>query len=192
MKITENNVVEQLHMKNEKALFYVVDQYGGIIKAIIRKYLGNLELIQDECLDDVLLLIWNNSSHYDPSKNTLKNWIAVITKHKAIDYQRQYTKFLLQQEFEDHMLVDFKDAEMKMMETILSSQTEQLLSTLKKEDQTLFIQHYGEQKTVEELAEAQGVHTSVLYNRLSRGRKKLRAVFKKSSMKRGNLDERII
>lgn len=185
MKITENNVVEQLHMKNEKALFYIVDQYGGIIKAIIRKYLGNLEMIQDECLDDVLLLIWNNSSHYDPSKNTLKNWIAAITRHKAIDYQRQYHKFLKQQQFKDHMLVDFKDAETKMMDTILSSQTEQLLSNLKREDQTLFIQHYGEQKSIEELAEAQGVHKSVLYNRLSRGRKKLRAVFKNKLNEKG-------
>lgn len=45
MKITEENVVEQLMMKNEKALFYIVDQYGGIIKSIIKKYLSNLEII---------------------------------------------------------------------------------------------------------------------------------------------------
>lgn len=178
MKITEENVVEQLLLKNEKALFYIVDQYGGIIKSVIRKYLGNLEIIQDECLDDVLLLVWNNIIYYDESKNSLKNWIAAITKHKSIDYQRQYNKFLLQQEFEDHMLVDFNNAETKIMENIFSSQTEQLLSSLKKEDQLLFIQHYGEQKSVEELAKVQGVHKSVLYNRLSRGRKKLRAIFK--------------
>lgn len=124
MKITEQNVVEQLHKKNEKALFYAVDQYGGFIKAMIKKYLGNLEMIQDECLDDVLLLIWNNSIHFDPSKNTFKNWIAAITKHKAIDYQRQYQKFLQQQQCENHMLVDFNDAETKLMDTVLSTQTD--------------------------------------------------------------------
>jgi len=95
MKITEKNVVEQLIMKNEKALFFIVDQYGGIMKSIIKKYLGNLESIEEECLDDVLLLIWNNIMYYDDSKNSLKNWIGAITKHKAIDYQRQYKKFLL-------------------------------------------------------------------------------------------------
>src|SRR5699024_8517635 len=110
MKITEENVAEQLLQKNEKALFYIVDQYGGIVKSIIRKYLGNLEIIQDECFDDVLLLIWHNINYYDKSKNSLKNWIAVITKHKSIDYQRQYKKFLLQQEVEDHMLIDFNHA----------------------------------------------------------------------------------
>ncbi|MFF5997090.1 sigma-70 family RNA polymerase sigma factor [Lysinibacillus sp. KU-BSD001] len=178
MRITEKNVVEQLIVKNEKALFYIVEQYGGTIKAIIKKYLGSLEMIQDECLDDVLLLIWNNIMYYDENKNSLKNWIAAIAKHKSIDYQRQYKKFLLQQEFEDHMLVDFQSVEAQVMDNMLSSQTEQLLSSLKKEDQLLFIQHYGEQKSIEELSHAQGIHRSVLYNRLSRGRKKLRTVFK--------------
>jgi len=30
MPFLEENVVEQLIVKNEKALFYIVDQYGGI------------------------------------------------------------------------------------------------------------------------------------------------------------------
>src|SRR4051812_15685120 len=98
MKITEENVVKQLKFKNEKALFYIVDHYGSTIKMIIQKYLGNLKMIQDECLDDVLLLIWKNIDSYDKTKNSLKNWIAAITKYKAIDYQRQYKKFLNQYE----------------------------------------------------------------------------------------------
>ncbi len=178
MKIREENVVEQLIIRNEKALFYIVDQYGGIIKAIIKKYLGNLEIIQDECFDDVLLSVWQNIASYDKNKNTIKNWIAAITKYKAIDYQRQYKKFLLQSELEDYMLVDTNSAETEIIENTLSSQTEQLLSSLKKEDQLLFLQHYGEQKSIEELAKEHGVHKSVLYNRLSRGRKKLRAAFR--------------
>ena len=177
MKITEDNVVEQLSLKNEKALYYIVDQYGGIIKSVIKKYLGNLEIIQDECFDDVLLLIWKNIASYDKSKNSLKNWIAAITKYKAIDYQRQYKKFLLQHELEDHMLIN-NLVETESIENTLSSRTEQLLSSLKKEDQLLFLQYYGEQKSMEEIAKEHGVHKSVLYNRLSRGRKKLRAAFR--------------
>ncbi|MED3552732.1 sigma-70 family RNA polymerase sigma factor [Cytobacillus praedii] len=178
MKITDENVVEQLKVKNEKALFYIVDEYGGTIKSIIRKYLGNLEIVQDECLDDVLLLVWKNIESYDENKNSLKNWIAAITKYKSIDYQRQYKRFLQQYELEDHMLEDFNRIETKIVENTLSDQTEKLLSSLNKEDQRLFLQYYGEQKSIEELAKEHGVHTSVLYNRLSRGRKKLRAVFK--------------
>ena len=31
MKITENNVVQQLQKRNEDALHYVIDHYGGIV-----------------------------------------------------------------------------------------------------------------------------------------------------------------
>ena len=178
MEITEENVIEQLIKKNEKALFFVVDQYGGIIKAVMKKYLGNLEIIQDECLDDVLLLVWENITSFDSSKNSLKNWIAAITKYKAIDYQRQYKRYLQQHELEDHMLIEHTPVEAHAVENMLSSETEQMLSSLKKEDQVLFLQHYGEQKSVDELAEERGVNKAVIYNRLSRGRKKLRAAFR--------------
>ncbi|MFJ8064547.1 sigma-70 family RNA polymerase sigma factor [Psychrobacillus sp. NPDC096426] len=177
MKITEENVVEQLKLRNEKALFHIVDQYGGTIKMIIQKYLGNLEIIQDECLDDVLLLVWRNIDSYDKSKNTLRNWIAAITKYKAIDYQRQYRKFLNQSELTEEMLVSSNDVEELIIENTLSSQTEKMLVFLKKEDQLLFLQHYVEQKSVEELANERGIDKSVIYNRLSRGRRKLRKLF---------------
>lgn len=38
MKITEKNVVQELRKRNEKALYFVIDQYGGLIKSIVRKH----------------------------------------------------------------------------------------------------------------------------------------------------------
>ena len=39
MKIGEKNYIQQLQLHNEKALMYVIDEYGGLIMAIIRKHL---------------------------------------------------------------------------------------------------------------------------------------------------------
>lgn len=47
MKITEENVIKQLRKRNEKALYFVIDQYGGLIKSIIRKHLSSLEDVID-------------------------------------------------------------------------------------------------------------------------------------------------
>ncbi len=92
MKITEENVVNQLRKRNEKALDFIIDQYSGLIKSIIQKHLASFEDVQEECMDDVLLVIWNHIEEYDEEKNTLKNWIAAITKYKSIDYARKYAK----------------------------------------------------------------------------------------------------
>lgn len=39
MKINEENFLDQLKKKNEKALDYVIDTYGWIIKSVIKKHL---------------------------------------------------------------------------------------------------------------------------------------------------------
>ncbi len=181
MRINDSNVVQQLTKRNEKALYYIIDCYGGLIKKVIQKYLYNLESIQEECLDDVLLLIWDNIHSYDESRNSLKNWVAAIAKYKAIDYQRKYKRYLEQKDIHDEMVESPFDVEAHVTRNMLSSTTEKMLSYLKKEDRTLFIKHYAEEKNIEELENETGLERSVLYNRLSRGRKKLRSLFQGNS-----------
>ncbi|KAJ53721.1 RNA polymerase sigma-70 factor [Clostridium tetanomorphum DSM 665] len=43
MKINEENFIRYLKKKNEKALDYIIDVYGGLIKSIVKKHLYNLE-----------------------------------------------------------------------------------------------------------------------------------------------------
>lgn len=179
MKITEENVAYQLRNRNEKALYFIIDQYGGLIKSIIQKHLASFQDVQEECMDDVLLAIWNHIEKYDEEKNTLKNWIAAITKYKSIDYARKYAKTVnkkgLDQIVEIAMHTTPKNE--------ISNDMEHILNHLKKNDKEIFMRHYVEEDSVEDIAEKMGVKTSFIYNRLSRGRKKLRALFLHNRMK---------
>ncbi|WP_286674445.1 sigma factor, partial [Clostridium sp. ZBS14] len=85
----EENFIFELKKKNEKALYYVIDNHGWIIKSVVKKHLYNLQSIQDECINDILLGIWNNIEKFDSSKGSFKNWIAGISKFKCIDYKRK-------------------------------------------------------------------------------------------------------
>ncbi|MFD4820907.1 DNA replication protein [Peribacillus butanolivorans] len=40
MKVTENNVVQQIQNKNEKAISFIINQYGGLLAAIIKRHLN--------------------------------------------------------------------------------------------------------------------------------------------------------
>ncbi|MCU4990417.1 sigma-70 family RNA polymerase sigma factor [Bacillus cereus] len=180
MKITEENVAMQLRKRDEKALYFIIDQYGGLIKSIVQKHLASFQDVQEECMDDVLLAIWNHIEKYDEEKNTLKNWIAAITKYKSIDYARKYAKTVnekgLDQIGEIAMHTDTTKNEM-------SNDMEHILNHLKKNDKEIFMKHYVQEDSVEDIAEKMGVKTSFIYNRLSRGRKKLRALFLHNRMK---------
>ncbi|MGF7186815.1 DNA-directed RNA polymerase specialized sigma24 family protein [Desulfitispora alkaliphila] len=73
-------------------MYYVIDNYGGLIKSIVGKHLYNLQHLHEECLDDVLLAVWDNIDSFYPEKNSFKNWVAAIAKYKSIDYKRKYLK----------------------------------------------------------------------------------------------------
>ena len=73
MKITEKNYIQQLQLHNEEALIYVIDMYGGLLKAVIRKHLFTMPHKQEECMNDVLLSIWEHAASFDDKKNSFKN-----------------------------------------------------------------------------------------------------------------------
>ncbi len=62
------------------------------------------------------------------------------------------------------------------MEEELSYEVDVLLNNLKKEDKELFISYYIEDKETEDIAREKGIKKSSIYNRLSRGRKKLKDI----------------
>ena len=51
MKITETNFVEQLKEHNEKALSYMIQQYGGLLSSVVNRHLRLLKEYREECLN---------------------------------------------------------------------------------------------------------------------------------------------
>ena len=73
MKITENNFIEQLKEHNEKALSYMIQQYGGLLSSVVNRHLRLLKEYREECLNDVFLGIWKNIGYYDEEKSSFAN-----------------------------------------------------------------------------------------------------------------------
>lgn len=174
MKIGEKNYIKQLKLHNEKALAYVIDEYGGLLMSVIRKHLFYLPERQEECFDDVLLKIWQNIESFDENKNTFRNWAAAVAKYQAIDYLRAYQKEGQTVNIEDAVIVHEDRALTEMIEKEVSREVEKMLSCLKPRDRELFYKLYVEEKSIGEVSLETGMKQEVIYNRLSRGKKKLR------------------
>lgn len=178
MKIDESNFVSGLINRNEKALDYVLDNYGWIIKAIVRKQLYNLESVQDECINDILLGIWNNIESFDKSKNQFKNWVAGIAKFKSIDYKRKYLKTLAYENIDDIELSIPDTTHEEVIKNELDNDVAAMLNCLKEKDRDLFYKLYIDEKDMDDVSKETGLKREVIYNRLSRGKKKIKDMFK--------------
>lgn len=98
----EENLVEQITKKNSKALDFLVDSYGNLLHKVIFSVLGPYgeRGVKEECLNDVLLSIWDNIAMFSGSPEKFPHWICVIAKYKSIDYQRKLVKD------KDHLNID--------------------------------------------------------------------------------------
>lgn len=175
MKITEENFICELQCRNEQALEYVITNYGWIIKSVVKKHLYHLENYHEECINDILMGIWNNISQFDPSRNTFKNWVAGISKFKSFDYMRKYLKDLEHTNIED---VE-ENISTKSDEFLIDEENtyDRLLACLSEKDRDLFTRLYIEEQHIEEISHQTGLKTEVIYNRVSRGKRKIRQLF---------------
>lgn len=175
MDISDESLARLISKGNEAAFEELVRLYGGLIKSIVHYHLRDISMWQEDCINDVLLKIWQNIHRFDPDKSTLKNWIGAVAKYRAIDYKRRYCKALMQGELNENTADRRAEAELIRSET--EEEIESLLAALSPEDREIFRKRYILDIPIEEIAKSYNKTTGYIYNRLSRGRKKLRNLF---------------
>lgn len=177
MRITEKNFITRLRRKDEKALNYIVEQYGGLMYAIVRKQLIHLPDMHEECINDVLLAIWQHIDRYDESRSSFSSWLAAVCRYKAIDCRRRWLHKMQEQPLEDVIWMEDARSRVELLEQEVFEETEQILSCLKEDDRSLFRQIFLEGVPVEEAAQQFGISRSNVYNRVSRGKKQIRKLY---------------
>ncbi|MFF2889668.1 sigma-70 family RNA polymerase sigma factor [Paenibacillus sp. NPDC057967] len=172
MGMTEENIVKHIKKRNERALAFIVKTYGGLLAAIIKRHVQFNEQEYEECLDDVLLAIWHHIDSFDEERNTFKQWIAAIAKHRAIDYQRRMLRrnqHVVSADITDELVY-------KQPGPTPSHDVEEVLEQLSDTERVVFEKYYLEGVPSREIAQQMNVKESWIHNKLSRGRSKLRDI----------------
>ena len=180
-RITEDNYIERLRLRDERALEYVIDEYSGLLYSILRKSLVTIPDKVDECIDDVLMKIWTHIEDYDENICSFKGWIAAIARYQSIDYLRKATREDRggKKEYIEDGLVEpgSLDSRLSQIEETIDDEIEQILSCLAPDDRELFRRLYIEEDDIDNVSKDLGMSKPLLYSRVSRGKKKLRKFF---------------
>lgn len=178
MRVTDENVVQQIILKNEEAIPYLLKTYGGLLNAIIRRYLNGNPQDIEECIADVLVSIWFHIGSFDPTKNEFKQWIAAIAKYRAIDYMRKSEKL------KQHMSKVEFDERITRQPSLIQDRHDisNLLKGLNNIERKIFEKYYVEGVSSKEIAHEFQAKDSWVHNKLSRGRKKLKTILLKDEV----------
>lgn len=167
-------IVKYIKKCNQKGMEMLIDSYNGLLTSVIRKHLNSLLIYEEECISDVLFLIWENIEGFDSKRNTFKNWICAIAKYKAIDYKRKYISKI---NLEINNNISYIDENLARVE--IEEEINEILNFLNDKDKELFTRYYLDGYKLEEIAIETNNNVSNLHSRLSRGRKKIRKIFSK-------------
>ncbi|MFZ7932546.1 sigma-70 family RNA polymerase sigma factor [Bacillus thuringiensis] len=156
------------------ALHTAIDRYGDLIYKVVHSILDTAQskVLVDECVDDILLIVWYNISSYDENRGKFRNWLISVARFKAIDYKRKSNKSYQLQEFQQEIYEDRKNVNLTKEERDYNFYI--LIKELNEEDKKIFIKRYLDEYSVQEIALEFGMTRDTVYSRLSRGRKKLK------------------
>ena len=176
--IDDKNCIKQLRKHNPEALEYVILQYGGVVKGVISKTLYNFPEDIKECMDDVFLEVWNNISHYDERKGSLKNWILAIARYRAINYLKRLSKRYIEENIDTvENKMDFA-IYVDEMDQVTSSLMDELLEGLSDIDKKILTKKFIEDSDISDIARELNISENTIYSRISRSKKKIRSKYK--------------
>ena len=80
-------MVSAIRAGDESAMTRLYDRYSPIVYSVALRVLGDTGAAED-VLQEVFMQLWRNPGVFDASRGNLGAWLAVITRHRAIDALR--------------------------------------------------------------------------------------------------------
>jgi RNA polymerase sigma-70 factor, ECF subfamily len=87
-QITDSMLISRVRAGDEDALAALHDRYAQVVYSVALRVLGETTQAED-ILQEIFLQLWRNPQTFDSNRGSLGAWLAVITRHRAIDHLRR-------------------------------------------------------------------------------------------------------
>jgi len=181
--LSDGELLQLLKTKPEKAIDKMINIYGGLVYTIASDKLSFICSKEDieECVSDVFYEVYRHRELIDLKKGSLKAFIAVISKRKAIDIYRSLKNknskvVSLDDIFYESTVPDKTNIEQSVAEKEEQAAIIREIKTLGEPDSEIFIRKYYFGQSTKIIAKALGIKENTIDKKVSRGLAKLREV----------------
>jgi len=145
-------LVARIRAGDEQAMGALYDRYSGIVYAVALRVLNDSGAAED-ILQEVFLQLWRKPDAFDASRGALGPWLAVITRHRAIDRLRKRQP---ETDIEDTVLFVEADLEDDVARAEAAAKVRSALNTVPTEQRTLVEMAFFQGLTHSEIAAQTG------------------------------------
>lgn len=179
----EKKILALLSEKPGKGLEKLMNAYSGLVYAIVYSKLNHFFTREDieECVSSVFYEAYEKRNAIDLSKGTLKAYLAVIAKRRAIDLLRKNARH-----FENVVPLEAYDLDSCMLKPCPDAVGEADMETkdmlikavkaLGEPDSEIFIRKYYFGQSSGKISELLGIKQNTIDKKVSRGLAKLRKI----------------
>ena len=168
----EARLLWRLQNGESAALGEIMELYTPYVAAIVRNIIDPPLQEEDveEVVADVFLSLWKNAADIEDGK--LRPWLAAVTRNRAKDKLRALHLNLPLEDDALELIAEDPEFEAVRQEAIQA--TKEAVDSLGEPDRSIFLRYYYLYQKTDEIAAAMGIKPSIVRNRLSRGREKLK------------------
>lgn len=179
-------------MKDEEIIRGIRNRDGAVMAALMTTYTRLLwkvagevlcgaggEADAEECIADVYIALWERPEAFDPTRGTLKSWLCMTARCKAIDRYRALSRSRTVPMEEVMEAVTDGVSETVMQEESYRELTE-ALNTLDEVERDILLRRYEAGQKPKAIAKALGLTVKQVDNTLYRTKQKLRQILTRS------------
>ncbi|HJE17502.1 MAG TPA: sigma-70 family RNA polymerase sigma factor [Enterococcus casseliflavus] len=166
----DEEIIERIKKKDYAGLEELLAVYGDSMLRTIHSVLSQPHEVSErqDVANEVFYEVWQKIAAYQPERSRLITWLLLISRSRAIDHKRKLNKRSLEEKPVDEQELAIEESPLTK-ETFLC-----FIEDLEALDQRIFLLYYFYQESPETIAEQTDLNVSAIYNRLSRGRKRLK------------------
>ncbi len=155
------------------AMSELYDRYSSVVYGVALRVLQDAARAED-ILQDIFLQLWRKPDAFDSSRGSLVAWLAVITRHRAIDRLRQRRP---ETDIEEVVIAGTTDLRDETERTLVIEKVRAALSEMNADQRKALELAYFQGLTHMEIAEKTGEPLGTIKTRIRSGLRALRARF---------------
>lgn len=180
----DSKLLRLLHKDPGKGMEQLMDQYAGLVYAVVRGRLVQSFYISsdvEDCVADVFSEFYENLSQYDPSISSIKTYLCVLARNNATDVLRKRARQQNDVSLDDSdsflPIADDVTLESELAEEELRCAVFAAVKALGEPDASILIRKYYLGESSKEIADALTLTVANVDTRTHRALNKLRNLF---------------
>ena len=180
----DSKLLRLLHKDSSVGMEQLINQYAGLVYAVVKGKLSESFCIStdiEDCVADVFCEFYAGLEKYDESRSSIKSYLCVLARYKAIDVARKRGRQQCIASLDDKdSLLQVADGVMLEADFVDDELRREVLNAVKElgePDSSIIIRKYYFGESSKEIADALNLTVSNVDTRMHRALNKLRKLF---------------